>query len=167
MKKNILSSEIYLNFKPSNFLWWWMVLFSTVVIFCVWYCCFWAWALFATLIYALACVFCYLQFVGTTYPRSIRTLRVDVYGAMTLTNVAGRVFKVEVLPDSVVHSYCIVLHVTQSDTKITKRILWSQFMHALLNTDRILILPDHAQKDMLRKLRVWLKWGAKVSTING
>lgn len=163
MKKPILPSEIEIFFHPSNFLWGWSVVFSMLVLGTVWYCLPWPWSVTLTAIYLLACLWSYSQQLATGWRLSVQSLRVDVYGEMTLVNTLGQVWKVSVLPETVVHPWCMVLHIEfQSllDAEEADVLSW----HHWLLPRRLLILPDHTGKQSLSALRVWLRWGLKFST---
>lgn len=163
MKKPILPSEIEISFHPSNFLWGWCVVFSMLVLSSVWYCLPCQWSVVLTAIYLLACLWSFSRQLATGWRLSVQSLRVDVYGEMTLVNTMGQVWKVNVLPDTVVHPWCMVLHVQfQSPLNVEEAdvIHW----HRWLLPCRLLILPDHAGKQSLSALRVWLRWGLKFET---
>jgi hypothetical protein len=163
MKKPILPSEIEISFQPSTFLWGWCVVFSMLVLITLWYCLPWRWSATLTAIYLAACLWAYSQQVATGWWFSVQSLRVDVYGEMTLVNTRGQVWTVNILPDTVVHPWCMVLHVQlqpPSSAEEADMLIW----HHWLLPRRLLILPDHAGKQSLSALRVWLRWGLKFAT---
>ncbi len=164
MKKAILSSEIGLRFRPSKFLWGWGWLFSMLVVFSLVYSLPLRWAALAVLAYILVCVWQWTQLPATRWPWSVQSLRVDVFGQMTLTDKRGQTWSFAVLPDSVVHPACIVLHLTAFVPQEIERVLVktpSALMTRLLRPKRLLILPDQADTQALQALRVWLKWGLR------
>ncbi|HSH87363.1 MAG TPA: hypothetical protein VK958_08970 [Methylophilus sp.] len=163
MKKPILPSEITLRFHPSNFLWGWWLVFSTAVLFSLWLSLSPLWAFFSTLVYAAASFWQWTQLVATTSKFSVQKFSVDVFGQMTITNTLGQWWRIEVLPDSVVHHRCMVLHLAyaelQSEVSEEKYSTQLQDLWRLLRPTRLLILFDHADPNSQKALRVWLKWG--------
>lgn len=161
MKKPILPSEIEISFHPSHFLWGWYMVFSMLVLFSVWVCLPWMWSVALSVVYLLAGLWSYRQQVATGWRLSVRKLRVDVYGEMTLINYQGQCWRVNVSPNSVVHPWCMVLSLQYppDDHSALIASLSSDDYRALPR--RLLILPDHAPRASLSALRVWLKWGLK------
>jgi hypothetical protein len=164
MKKAILSSEIGLRLRPSKFLWGWGWLFSMLVVFSLVYSLPLRWAALAVLAYILVCVWQWTQLPATRWPWSVQSLRVDVFGQMTLTDKRGHTWSFAVLPDSVVHPACIVLHLTalvpeEDELSLVKTP--SALMTRWFRPKRLLILPDQADTQALQALRVWLKWGLR------
>jgi hypothetical protein len=164
MKKAILSTEIGLRLRPSKFLWGWGGLFSMLVVFSLVYSLPWGWATLAVLAYLLACMWQWTQLPATRWPWSAQSVRVDVFGQMTLTDRRGQTWCFTVLPDTVVHPACIVLHITalvlqegmsaMVPTPSTQLARW-------LRPKYLLILSDQADTQALQALRVWLKWGLR------
>jgi len=164
MKKAILSTEIGLRLRPSKFLWGWWWLFSILVMFSLLYSLPWRWAALAVLGYLLACVWQWTQLPATRWPWSVQSIRVDVFGQMTLTDKRGQTWSLIVLPDTVVHPACIVLHISALALQADD----SAFVHKLstpimrwLRPKRLLIVSDQADTQALQALRVWLKWGLR------
>ncbi len=163
MKKAILPSEIDLHFKTSYLLWGWCGLFSILILVCVSRFLPTVFAVAALLMYGLACFWQWLQLPATRWSWSAQSLRVDVYGRMTLTNTFGQTWSFSVRGDSVVHPACIVLHlgnlaltVEGNQTHDTEPL---PFLSRFCMPKRLLILPDQADAQTLKALRVWLKWG--------
>ncbi|WP_228518738.1 hypothetical protein [Methylophilus sp. 13] len=152
MKKAILSTEIDLRLRPSYLLWGWWCLFSMLVMACLWWKLAFVWALSATAVYGLASGWHWTQLAATSWKHSIQRLRVDVYGQMTVVNRTGQVYQVSVLPDSVVHPWCLVLH-------MQLQLLHEAAAEPIMRTQRMLLLPDQADRASLTALRVWLRWG--------
>jgi len=122
------------------------------------------WAALAVLAYLLACVWQWTQLPATRWPWSVQSLRVDVFGQMTLTDKRGQIWSFAVLPDSVIHPACIVLHLTAFVPQENERVLVqtpSTLMMRWFRPKRLLILPDQADTQALQALRVWLKWGMR------
>ncbi len=161
MKKNILSSEIVLRFHPSKFLWGWCLLFSIAVLFSLWLCLPVAWAAGLTLMYAMACGWQWTQWLATRWIFSVQALRVDVFGQMSIRNTLGQIWRIRVLPDSVVHYRCIVLHIAYLELQTAHGKEGVLPLWRWLRPTRLLVLPDHADADAQRALRVWLKWGLR------
>jgi hypothetical protein len=165
IKKPILPSEITLCFHPSKFLWGWWLVFSIAVLFSLWLCLPAIWALAGTLLYASASVLQWTQLVATDWRFSIRMFNVDVFGQMSVTNALGQKWRIEVLPDSVVHHACMVLHIAYKEclfdtAEETDRATGEKlFLWRWLRPERLLILFDHADAESQKALRVWLKWG--------
>lgn len=80
-------------------------------------------------------------------------MRVDVYGQMTVVTRIGQLYQVSVFPDSVVHPWCLVLHLQLLP------IYEETETESLPRTQRMLLLPDQADSASLTALRVWLRWG--------
>lgn len=164
MKKAILSSEIGLRLRPSKFLWGWWWLFSILVVFSLVDCLPPVWAALGVLAYLLACVWQWTQLPATRWPWSVQSLRVDVFGQMTLTDKRGQIWSLIVLPDTVVHPACIVLHISalalQADASTLVQTPSTPMMR-WLRPKRLLILSDQADTQALQALRVWLKWGLR------
>lgn len=162
MKKTILPTEIALRFHPSKFLWGWWLLFTMAVVTSLWLTLPPGWALGGIFLYGLACLWQWTQLVATTWYFSVQSLHVDVYGHMTITNTLRQCWQVKVLPDSVVHHACMVLHIAYLDLKPDQsaeghsglRLMWK-----CLRPTRLLILFDQADAESQKALRVWLKWG--------
>lgn len=167
MKKPILPTEIVIAFHPSLYLWGWLGFFSMLVVGVLAYCLPWPIAFAAMLLYAIYLLWQYTQLVATRREQSIRTLRVDVFGQLSVVDGLGRRWVAQVLPDTVVHGYGLVIHlhyldeatadahgVNQSDDHKA-----SSLICRWLRPTRLLILPDHADAESLRALRVWLRWG--------
>lgn len=180
MKKAILPVELWITFNPSAFLWGWWLVFSILNMGCVLWGLHWlmdsrpavggVWACigFATFImgYGLASYRYYRQMVGGRGPRSVRNLRIDVYGRCWLHQNNGVVKSIQILPDTVVSRWLICLHVqtlpmqdgfdddsetlTQHDIEVNSQHLHRQWL---------LILPDMLPTKQMRELRVWLRWG--------
>lgn len=167
MKKAILSSEIGLRLRPSLFLWGWWCLFSILVVLSLLYCLPPAWAALGLLSYVLACLWQWMQLPATRWPWSVQSLRVDVFGQMTLTNTRGELWSFKLQPDTVVHPACLVLHVrdvVQLQEAGALHTHTQGSLHVLtrwLQPKRLLILPDQADAQALKALRVWLKWGLR------
>jgi hypothetical protein len=81
-------------------------------------------------------------------PWSWVALEIDSQDKLQLTAQNGVQQTVTVLPESLVASYLIVLQV-----KIEQRFLRKS----------LILLPDSANSDDLRRLRVWLKWASHKS----
>lgn len=168
MKKPILPTEIVLRFHPSKFLWGWWLVFSIFVLLCVWTYLSLLWAIGMSLVYVGASLWQWTQLIATKWDFSPQVLNVDVFGQMTLVNTSGQKWLIKVLPDSVVHHGCIVLHIEylelQSDqfadssqlVPDKQMILWR-----CLRPTRILVLFDNADAALQKTLRVWLKWGLR------
>lgn len=163
MKKAILPSEIDLHFKTSYLLWGWCGLFSILIVVCVSHFLPTAFAVVGLCIYSLACFWQWMQLPGTRWAWSAQSLRVDVYGQMTLTNTQGQTWSFSVRGDSVVHPACIVLHL--GDVALTvdgdqaHDVERLPFLSRFWMPKRLLILPDQTDAQTLKALRVWLKWG--------
>lgn len=123
-----------------------------LVMACLWWKLAFVWALSATAVYGLASGWHWMQLVATPWKHSIQSVRVDVYGQMTVVNRAGQVYQVSVLPDSVVHPWCLVLHLQMLP-------LHEAAPESMPRTQRMLLLPDQADSASLTALRVWLRWG--------
>lgn len=164
MKKAILSSEIGLRLRPSKFLWGWGWLFSMLVVLSLVYSLPLLWAALAVLVYMLVCVWQWTQLPATRWPWSVQSIRVDVFGQMTLTDKRGQIWSLIVLPDTVVHPACIVLHISalalQADSSTLVQTPSTPMMR-WLRPKRLLILSDQADTQALQALRVWLKWGLR------
>lgn len=164
MKKAILSSEIGLRLRPSKFLWGWGWLFSMLVVLSLVYSLPLRWAALAVLVYMLVCVWQWTQLPATRWPWSVQSIKVDVFGQMTLTDKRGQIWSLIVLPDTVVHPACIVLHISalalQADSSTLVQTP-STLMMRWFRPTRLLILPDQADTQALQALRVWLKWGLR------
>jgi toxin CptA len=153
MKKAILSSEIDLRLQPSYLLWGWWCLFSMLVVACLWWKLPVGWAVSGTGLYCIVSVWQWTKLVATSHQQSLQAVRVNVYGQMTVMNRMGQVFYADVLPDSVVHPWCMVLH-------LELRPLQEEADAAFLSRkERFLVLPDQADRKSLAALRVWLRWG--------
>jgi hypothetical protein len=153
MKKAILSSEIDLRLQPSYFLWGWWCLFSMLVMACLCWKLPFGWALCGIGLYCVVSGWQWTQLVATSWKQSIQTMRVDVFGHMTITNRAGQRYEASVLADSVVHPWCLVLHLhlrAMDEDSPTE---------ACVRNQRILLLPDQVNKRHLKAFRVWLRWG--------
>lgn len=159
MKKPILPSEIEIAFHRSHFLLGWCLFFSTAVLLSIWCCLPWPWSAGLIMGYLLACVWQYGQWLSTGWRYSVHSLNVDVYGQMHLMSRCGQLWPVSVLSDSVVHPWCIALHLRyhiQDDPASEGSVRWPW-----LRPRYLLILPDHADRTSLRALRVWLRWGLR------
>lgn len=167
MKKPILPSEITLRFHSSKFLWGWWLVFSIAVSFSLWLSLPSIWALAGTLLYVTASFWHWTQLIATSWRFSVQALKVDVFGQMVITNAVGQRWRIGVLPDSVVHHGCMVLHIFYTELQINaseeinsahhqKPLLWRW-----LKPTRLLILFDHADTTAQKALRVWLKWGLR------
>lgn len=165
MKKPILPTEIVLRFHPSKFLWGWWLVFSMAVLLSLWVALPLLWAITATAIYLIACVWQWTQLVATRWKLSPQLLCVDVFGAMTVTNTLGQRWLVKVLPDSIVHHGLMVLHinylelqpeVSEKEIDLSGHKIWQW-----LKPTRLLILFDHADTASQKALRVWLTWGLR------
>ncbi|TXI47060.1 MAG: hypothetical protein E6Q52_01520 [Methylophilus sp.] len=136
-----------------------------LVVFSLLYCLPPTWAALGLLIYLLACLWQWMQLPATRWPWSVQSLRVDVFGQMTLTNTCGELWSFKLQPDSVVHPACLVLHVTEVVQLQEAGALHVQdslhFLTHWLQPKRLLILPDQADAQVLKSLRVWLKWGLR------
>ncbi len=167
MKKPILPSEITLRFHPSKFLWGWWLVFSIAVLFSLWLCLSPLWAFAGTLLYIAASLWQWTQLVASHWRFSVQQLKVDVFGQMTIINTIGQSWRIEVLPDSVVHHGCMVLHIayTELQTDVSEEINnaghQKPFLWQWLKPARLLILFDHAAPSSQKALRVWLKWGLR------
>lgn len=153
MKKAILSSEIDLRLQPSYLLWGWWCLFSMLVVACLWWKLPFGWAVSGTGLYCIVSSWQWTQLVATPWKHSIQTIRVDVFGHMTITNRSDQVYQATVLADSVVHPWCLVLHLhldAMDEDSSTESCARNQ---------RILLLPDQVEKGQLTAFRVWLRWG--------
>ena len=167
MKKPILPSEIVIAFHPSLYLWGWLGFFSMLVVGALAYCLPGPVAMGAIVLYAMYLLWQYTQLIATRRVQSIRTLRVDVFGQLSVVDGLGRHWLAEVLPDTVVHPYCLVIHLNYLDevTADAQGVKESDHHKAAslicrwLRPTRLLILPDHADAESLRALRVWLRWG--------
>ncbi len=167
MKKPILPTEIVIAFHPSLYLWGWLGFFSMLVVGVLAYCLLWPIAIGAMLLYAIYLLWQYTQLIATRRVQSIRTLRVDVFGQLSVVDGLGRRWDAEVLPDTVVHRYGLVIHLNYLDeetadaqeVKESDDRKASRLMSRWLRPTRLLILPDHADAESLRALRVWLRWG--------
>jgi hypothetical protein len=153
MKKAILSSEIDLRLRPSTLLWGWWWLFSMLMMISLWWTLPFAWAAAGMGIYCIASGWQWTQLTATSWKKSIQTLRVDVYGQMTVTNQAGQAYQASVLPDSIVHPWCLILHLQLLSVAEDSAVESSPYHQ------RILLLPDQADSGTLSALRVWLRWG--------
>lgn len=161
MKKPILPSEIEISFHPSYFLWGWYIVFSMLVLFSLWVCLPWMWGVLLSLAYLLVSLWHYRQQVATSWRFSVQKLKVSVYGEMTLINRLGQCWRVNVLPDTVVHPWCMVLSLQYPPDDNSA---WIELLGCddyWVQPRRLLILPDHAPCASLGALRVWLKWGLK------
>lgn len=164
MKKPILPSEITLRFHPSKFLWGWWLVFSIAVLFSLWLCLSSLWAFAGTLLYIAASFWQWMQLVASHLQYSVQELKVDVFGQMTIINKIGQLWRIEVLPDSVVHHGCMVLHIvyTELQTNVHEEAdPQKPFLWRWLKPTRLLILFDHADSRSQKALRVWLKWGLR------
>ncbi|HSI45271.1 MAG TPA: hypothetical protein VK950_03785 [Methylophilus sp.] len=167
MKKPILPTEIELRFHPSKFLWGWWLVFSMAVLLCLWVSLPLLWAIIGTVIYMIACVWQWSQLVATSWKFSPQLLSVDVFGTMTVTNTSGQRWLIKVLPESVVHHACMVLHIEylelQSDALEENSNIPRHYMllWRWLRPIRLLVLFDHADTASQKGLRVWLKWGLR------
>lgn len=165
MKRTILPSEIMLRFHPSRFLWGWWLLFSIAVLICLWLCLPVAWASGLTCLYAIACGWQWTQLLATRWRFSVQALRVDVFGQMSVSNALGQRWHVQVLPDSMVHYGCLVLHIaylelhTAAATDHGNEV--TSWIWRCLRPTRLLVLFDHTDAASQRALRVWLKWGLR------
>ncbi|MGQ2965536.1 hypothetical protein [Methylophilus sp.] len=165
MKKPILPTEIVLRFHPSKFLWGWWWLFSMAVLSSVWLCLPVVWAIAASFIYVVASVWQWTQLVATRWRFSPQTLRVDVFGEMSVTDTSGQRWLIKVLPDSVVHHGLIVLHIDYLPSQ--PLVAEAQMQEAAdqrwrgLRPRRLLILFDQADAVAQKSMRVWLKWGLR------
>ncbi|MDP8568408.1 protein YgfX [Methylophilus aquaticus] len=167
MKKPILPTEILIALHPSLYLWGWLGFFSMLVVGVLAYCLPWPIAFAAILLYAIYLLWQYTQLVATRHEHSIRTLRVDVYGQLSVVDGLGRRWFAEVLPDTVVHRYGLLIHLHYLDeatadeqgVKESADRKTNSLMSRWLRPTRLLILPDHADAESLRALRVWLRWG--------
>lgn len=165
MKKAILSSEIGLRLRPSLFLWGWWCLFSMLVVFSLLYCLPPVWAALGLFAYGLACIWQWMQLPATRWAWSVQSLRVDVFGHMTLTNTQGHLWSFKLQPDTVVHPAGLVLHMTalvrEPEAGAMSDPAALTFLTRWLLPKRLLILPDQADTAALQALRVWLKWGLR------
>ena len=109
--------------------------------------------------YAIACGWQWTQWLATRWRFSVQVLRVDVFGQMFITNALGQRWLIQVLPDSVVHYGCIVLHIAYLELQTGSGDDRMPWIWRYLRPTRLLILLDHADADAQRALRVWLKWG--------
>lgn len=167
MKKPILPTEIVLRFHPSRFLWGWWLLFSMAVLLCLWVYVPPLWAIAGSIVYLIASLWQWTQLVATNWHFSPQRLNIDVFGQMTVTNTLSHVWRIKVLPDSVVHHACIVLHIDylelQSDASEENSQMPEHYtlLWRWLRPTRLLILSDHAEPASQKALRVWLKWGLR------
>lgn len=167
MKKPILPSEITLRFHPSKFLWGWWLVFSIAVLFSLWLSLSPRWAFGGTFFYATACFWQWTQLVATHWRFSVQQLSVDVFGQMIVMNALGQLWRIEVLPDSVVHHGCMVLHIAYTELKtdaseqMNNAYHQKPFLWQWLRPKRLLILFDQADAISQKALRVWLKWGLR------
>ena len=163
MKKAILSTEIGLRLRPSKFLWGWWWLFSILVVLSLVYSLPWRWAALAVLGYLLACMWQWTQLPATRWAWSAQSIRVDVFGQMTLTDKRGQTWALTVLPDTVVHPACVVIHMAdllqQQEEGGVPDAQRPSLLTRSLSPKRLLILPDQVHGGALKALRVWLKWG--------
>lgn len=167
MKKPILPSEITLRFHPSKFLWGWWLVFSIAALFSLWLSLSPLWAFVGTLLYIAASLWQWTQLVGTQWRFSVQELKVDVFGHMTIINTIGQLWRVDVLPDSVVHHGYMVLHIaftelhTGASEEFNRAHDQKPFLWRWLKPTRLLILFDHADTGAQKALRVWLKLGLR------
>lgn len=166
MKKPILPSEITLRFHPSQFLWGWWLVFSIAVLFSLWLSLSPLWACVGTLLYVGAGFWEWTQLVATQWRCSVHELKVDVFGQMAIIDTMGRLWRIEILPESVVHHGCMVLHIAYKELQKeaydeADARLKDSFLSKYLRPTRLLILFDHADTSSQKALRVWLKWGLR------
>lgn len=169
MKKPILPTEIVIAFHPSLYLWGWLGFFSILVVGALAYCLPWPIAIGAMMLYAIYLLWQYTQLIATRRMQSIRTLRVDVFGQLSVMDGLGRRWVAEVLSDTVVHRYGLVIHLhyldevtaDAQDVKVSDDSKVPSVICRWLRPTRLLILPDHANAESLRALRVWLRWGLR------
>lgn len=181
MKKAILPAEIEIVLRPSRWVWGWLIVFSILCLGCI--CmCLPAWlAVCMTVVYLALLLEAILRLPhGQTWRLSgayhsgwlarclrnrnalcVASIRVDVYGQMWFTMYDGQCWQVDVMGDSVVSVWGMVLCVrliqlapllAEEDTPIP-----------LPKTMRVLILPDMLPASQWRSLSVWLRWGTPLS----
>lgn len=81
-------------------------------------------------------------------PGSVVSIRVDVKNELYILHKSGKQQRVTVAANTTVTPYLVVLNV-----KSASNAWWKRWFGTC-----IIILPDHADADDLRQLRVWLKW---------
>lgn len=81
-------------------------------------------------------------------PDSVVSIRVDVKNELYILYKSGKEQRVTVAANTTVTPYLVVLNVNSVSNAWWKRLFGIS----------IIILPDHADADDLRQLRVWLKW---------
>lgn len=159
IKKPILASEIALRFHPSTFLWGWWVIFSIMVMTALTMTLSAGWAVAVAMGYLLACLWHATQLVAMPWGWSVHHLRIDVFGQAAIMNRHGQWWRIHILPDSVVHARCLVLHIAYLEPledagAVVPLLPW-------LTSSRLLILFDQAESSSQQALRVWLKWGLR------
>lgn len=150
-KKAILPAEIRIDLHPSKFLWGWLLCFSTLCLCCLWVSLPVIQASVLTLGFAIALVQAWKQLPAVRYASSLRCLRIDVYGEMTVSSQTQSMQHVVVLPTSVVHRWAMLLHVREQG------VLSGQ--SRLGKVRYMVLLPDHMRAEDWRALSVWLRWG--------
>lgn len=159
MKKAILPAEITLALQASQLLLGWLLLISTLAVVCV------LWSL--SLVMALP--LCALSVAWANWqvrkhallslPSSWRGLRVDVYGRMFVQDNRQQWHAVEILPESVVHPYLMILHFKPSEGDGLKHHFFKRVLIRISGANVMVILLDQASAESRRQLRVWLRWG--------
>lgn len=152
MKKAILTTEIDLRLRPSKILWGWWAVFSILVLASLAYSLPVAWACCLAAFYSLASIMQWTQLVATGYQKSIQAMQVDVFGRMQATDRAGQHYAIQVLAGTVLHPWCLVLHVRCTP-------LSSANLPMTTRERRWLILPDQADPLLLADFRRWCRWG--------
>ncbi len=158
MKKAILPAEITLALQASQLLLGWLLLISTLAVVCV------LWSL--SLVMALPLCLLLVAWASRQVrkhallclPSSWRGLRVDMYGRMFVQDNRQQWHAVEILPQSVVHPYLMILHFKPSERDGLKHHFFKRILISLLGENVMVILPGQAEAEDLRRLRVWLRW---------
>jgi toxin CptA len=105
----------------------------------------WWWKLAGVVAMVIGCAYHLWRDVLRQHPQSWVRLEVLRDNTLMLTRRNGEQIRVQVLPITVVTAYCVVLNVR---------------LPGKLFAQSTVLLADSADKDALRRLRVWLSWAS-------
>lgn len=158
MRKALLTEDIALTLQVSRWLWGWLVVFSTWVIFSLWVSVQFAWASVLVAIYVCFLHQVYRQYYGAN---RICSLHINRYGDCFLSTATHAMMPIQVRPGSVAHPVLIVLHYRDRPLQpiAIKTGKLNRLWQSIKGDHTLIILPDQAEPQALAALRRWLRWG--------